>query len=259
MSLLISTQAEVLKIKRTSSFWLSILGALFVPVIFFCIFTFNPDDDALKGFSTEPWKKMFFLGWEFFSAFTLPMYIILIATLLPQIEVKNNTWKQVFASPQSLANIFFSKFAVVNIMVISCFLLYNVFMLLTGVIVNLMNSRFPFLHNGIDVVLVIRLSFKFYISVLGIIAFQYYLSLRFKNFVAPIGIGLALVIGGVIVFNLHWKHVYTFPYAYPLITSGLSRQTGRPFLETHEWYSLGYFVFFMLLGFWDMKMRKEKG
>ena len=259
MSFIISTQTEVLKIKRTSSFWLSILGAAFVPVIFFCIFTFNPDDDALKGFSTEPWKKMFLLGWEFFSAFTLPMYIILISTLLPQIEVKNNTWKQVFASPQSLANIFFSKFAAINLLIISCLLLYNVFMILTGIIVNLMNPKFPFLHNSLDLALVLWLSFKFYISVLGIIAIQYYLSLRFKNFVAPIGIGLALVIGGVIVFNLHWTHVDKFPYAYSMITSVLVKQTARPFLETHEWYSLGYCAFFMLVGFWDMKLRKEKG
>lgn len=259
MSLLISTQAEVLKTKRTVSFWLSILGSLFIPGIFFCIFTFNPVDNGLKDFSTDPWRKMFLLGWEFFSAFTLPMYIILISTLLPQIEVKNNTWKQVFASPQSLANIYFSKFAVVNIMIISCFLLYNMFMLFTGVIVNLMNPSFPFLHSTIDVALLIRLSFKFYISVLGIIAIQYYLSLRFKNFVAPIGIGLALVITGVIVFNLHWQHVNKFPYAHSMITSVTVKQTGRPFLETHELYSLGYFVFFTLLGFLDMKMRKEKG
>ena len=259
MSFIISTQAEVLKIKRTSSFWLSLLGAAFVPAIFFCIFTFNPNDDALKSFATDPWKKMFYLGWEFFSAFTLPMYIILISTLLAQIEVKNNTWKQVFASPQTLANIFFSKFAAINLLIISCLLLYNVFMILTGVIANMMNPRFPFLHNSVDLALLLWLSFKFYISVLGIIALQYCLSLRFKNFVAPIGVGLALVIGGVILFNLHWSHVNKFPYTYSMITSGLVKQAGRPILETHEWYSLGYLAFFMLLGFWDMKMRKEKG
>jgi hypothetical protein len=259
MSFIISTQAEVLKIKRTASFWLSILGAVFVPGIFLLIFIFNPNDNALKDFSTEPWQKMFFLGWEFFAAFTLLVYIILISTLLPQIEFKNNTWKQVFASPQSLANIYFSKFAAVHIMIISCFLLYNLFMILTGVIVNLMNARFPFLHSSIDPALLLWLSFKFYISILGITAIQYFLSLRFKNFVAPIGIGLALVIVGVIAFNGHWYYADKFPYAFPIITSGLVKETGRPFLENHEWYSIGYLVFFMLLGFTDMKMRKEKG
>jgi lantibiotic transport system permease protein len=259
MSFIISTQAEVLKIKRTASFWLSILGAVFVPGIFFLIFTFNPNDGALKDFTTEPWQKMFYLGWEFFCAFTLPMYIILISTLLPQIEVKNNTWKQVFASPQSIGNIFFSKFAAVHIMIISCFLLYNAFMILTGVIVNLMNPKFPFLHNSIHLTLLLWLSFKFYISILGITAIQFYLSLRFKNFVAPIGIGLALVIGAITALNLHWEYIDKYPYAFPIITSNLVKKEGRPFLENHEWYSIGYFVFFMLLGFLDMKMRKEKG
>src|SRR5689334_16845151 len=127
MSFIISVQSEVLKTKRTASFWLSILAAAFVPIIFFCIFTFNPDDGGLKGFEVDPWKKMFLLGWEFFCAFTLPMYIILISTLIPQIEIRNNTWKQVFASPQSMGNIFFSKFASIHLMILFCFLLFNTF------------------------------------------------------------------------------------------------------------------------------------
>jgi len=259
MSFFISTQAEILKIKRTSSFWLTILGALFVPGIFFLIFTFNPNDNALKDFSTGPWEKIFLLGWEFFSAFTLPMFIILISTLLPQIEVRNNTWKQVFASPQSIANIFFSKFAAVHIMILSCIVLYNLFLILTGIIVNAMNPRFPFLHNGIDLALVLRLSFKYYVSVLAITAIQYCLSLRFKNFVAPVGIGLALVIAAVTAVNLHWEYADRFPYAFPIITAGLVKEEGRPLLENHEWYSIAYCALFMLLGFFDMRMRKEKG
>jgi lantibiotic transport system permease protein len=122
-----------------------------------------------------------------------------------------------------------------------------------------MNARFPFLHNGIDFGLLLWLNFKFYISILGITAIQFYLSLRFKNFVAPIGIGLALVIGAITALNLHWEYIDKYPYAFPIITSNLVKKEGRPFLENHEWYSIVYFIFFMLLGFLDMKMRKEKG
>jgi hypothetical protein len=35
--------------------------------------------------------------------------------------------------------------------------------------------------------------------------------------------------------------------------------TAHPFLVNHEWNSLGYFVFFTLLGFLDLRYRKEKG
>jgi len=259
MSFIISAQAEVLKTKRTASFWLSILAAAFVPGIFFLVFTFNPGDGAVRDFAAEPWRKIFYLGWEFFSAFALPMYIILISTLIPQIEIKNNTWKQVFASPQSLGNIFFSKFAAIHLMILFCFLLFNVFMILTGVLANLGNSKFPFLHTRIDLLLLLRLSVKTYISILGITAIQYFLSLRFKNFVAPVGIGLALVIGGIVALNLHWVHLYKFPYTYPILTANSVKKAGRPILENHEWNSIGYFAFFTLLAFVDMKMRKEKG
>jgi lantibiotic transport system permease protein len=259
MSFILSTQAEVLKTKRTASFWLSILGAAIIPGIFFLVFTFNPDDGAIRDFSTDAWGKMFYLGWEFFSAFALPMYIILISTLLPQIEVKNHTWKQVFASPQSLGNIYFSKFATIHLMILFCFVLFHVLMISVGVITNLMNPKFSFLHNSIDIGLLARLSLKIYISILGITAIQYWLSLRFKNFVAPVGIGLALVIGSFFALNFHWEHVYKYPYAFPFLSANLMKKAGRPFLENHEWNSIGYFVFFTLLGFLEMKMRKEKG
>lgn len=259
MSFIVSMQAEVLKTKRTASFWLSIIAAIFVPTIFSLIFAFNPSDDALRGLATQPWQKIFFLGWEVFSAFALPMYVILISTLIPQIEIRNNTWKQVFASPQSIGNIFFSKFVAVQVMILACFLLFNAFLILAGILANLVNQKFPFLHNNIDVIMLFRLNVKMYISLLGISAIQYFLSLRFKNFIVPIGIGLALVIAGIVGLNLHWQQIFKYPYAFPLLTSNFMKKTGRPFLENHEWNSIGYFAFFMLLGFFDMKMRKEKG
>jgi hypothetical protein len=259
MSFIISAQAEVLKTKRTASFWFSILGAGFVPAIFLLVFIFNPDDGAFKAFGTSPWRKMFSLAWQFFGAFALPAYIILISTLIPQIEIKNHTWKQVFASPQSLGNIYFSKFAAIHLMILFCFVLFNLFLILTGLAASMIDEKFQFLHYGIDLKMVLWSGAKEYISILGISAIQYFLSLRFKNFVAPIGIGLALVIGSIVALNLQWVHLYKLPYAYPILSADSLKATGRPFLENHELNSIGYFVFFTLLGFLDMKMRKEKG
>ncbi len=132
-------------------------------------------------------------------------------------------------------------------------------MILVGVAVNLFGTKFPFLDNSIDLGLLFLLSFKTYISILGISAIQYCLALRFKNFVVPVGIGLVLLVCGVIALNISWEHIYKYPYAYPMLTSDLMKKAGRPFLENHEWNSIGYFLFFLLIGFFDMKMRKQKG
>ncbi len=46
MSFIISTQSELLKTKRTASFWLSMIGAAFVPVLLFIVLFV--DSDAAK-------------------------------------------------------------------------------------------------------------------------------------------------------------------------------------------------------------------
>ncbi|HEU4608554.1 MAG TPA: ABC transporter permease, partial [Chitinophagaceae bacterium] len=164
-----------------------------------------------------------------------------------------------FASPQSMANIFFSKFLTIHLMILFCFVLFNCFMILSALTGNLINPKYTFLSRGIDWDMLLRLNLKVYISVLGISAIQYWLSLRFKNFIAPVGIGLALVIGSIIALNFHWEHIYKYPYSFPIVTYDFIQKDNRPFLENHEWNSIGYFLFFIILGFMDMNLRKEKG
>lgn len=258
MSFAISTRAELLKTKRTASFWLSVIGAALIPTILFLAYFFKPEG-SYKQLAQNPWGIHFMYGWQSLSAFLFPMYVILICTLIPQIEYKNNTWKQVFASPQSYADVFFSKFITIHMMIILCFLLFNFFMILTGVTINLIYSKFTFLDHSIDWKNLLRLNLKSYLSVLGISAIQYWVSLRFKNFIAPVGIGLALLVGSLIAVGFHWEHVFKIPFAHPSLTLQYIMLPNRPFLENHELNSIGYFVVFVLIGFLDMRFRKEKG
>jgi len=257
MSFIISTQAELLKTKRTASLWLSIIGAAIIPTILFLHLTIQPGD-AVKSLAADPWKKMIMMAWQVLAVLLIP-YIILISVLIPQIEFKNNTWKQVFASPQKISTIFFSKFLTIHIMICFCFILFNVLLIISGLMVNMVNPDFTFLHRSIDWETILRLNLKIYVSILGISAIQYCLSLRFKNFVAPVGIGLMLFIGGQVALSYHWVHVHQYPYAFPFLTYDSIMKTSGSFFENHEWNSLGFFVIFMLIGFLDMKTRKEKG
>ncbi|HZH94829.1 MAG TPA: ABC transporter permease, partial [Flavisolibacter sp.] len=179
MSFAIALQSEVLKTKRTASFWMSILGAAFIPAIFLIKLLLDPAEVA-PALKAAPWKMYFAIGWEGLSTFLFPMYIILVCALIPQIEFKNNTWKQVFASPQSTGQIYFSKFLTVHLMIFLCYLLFNVFMILFAVVVNLVHSEYTFLQQPIDWSTLMQLNAKTYISILGISAIQFWLSLRFK-------------------------------------------------------------------------------
>lgn len=258
MSFAIATSTELLKTRRSASFWLSIAGAAMIPGIFFLAYTFN-SKEIMEELRSAPWQRHFNMAWQFLSAFLFPMFVILVCTLIPQIEFKNNTWKQVFASPQSYGNIYFSKFLTIQILILFFYLLFNIFMLLSGAVVNLIHSGYTFLDNPVDWENLLKLNIKTYISILGISAIQYCLALRFKNFVAPTGIGLALLIFSMIAAGMGWKHVYKLPFSHPLLTLKYMDMPNRPFLENHEINSIIYFVVFLLIGFLDMHFRKEKG
>ena len=258
MSFAISLQSEVLKTKRSASFWLSIIAAGMMPVLFFLVHYFEPGG-SIKALAKDPWGTQFMWAWQSINFFIFPLFVILICALIPQIEFKNNTWKQVFASPQSLGNIYFSKFVTIHLMIFFFYLSFIALMMLSGVMTNLFDSRFHFLKNSIDWQALAKMTFKSYLSILGISAIQYWISLRFKNFIAPMGIGLALLVLAIIARQVGWQHVYKIPFAHPLLTQESFRKTGGPLIQNHEWNSVLYFVAFLLIGFFDQKFKREKG
>jgi len=258
MNFFISVRAELIKIKRSASLWICFLGAGFIPLIFLLNYTLQPDKN-FKRLAMFPWGIHFGIGWQAFSSFLLPMFIILICSLIPQIEFKNNTWKQVFASPQPLANVFFAKLLVIVVTIILLFLLFNFFLVMSAVLANLIIPQYGFLKSHVDIVTMWKLNWHIFLSVMGIIAFQYFLSLRFKNFIAAVGIGLALLIASMIAIPF-WDYAYTLPYAHPMLTmQNFASKTNQVALPKHEIYSVFYFIGFALIAFLDMKYRKERG
>ena len=258
MSFAFATRAELLKTKRTASVWLTVLGAGFIPAMLLAAYLVKPEG-SIQQMQQNPWGIHFKFGWNALSFFLFPMYIILISSLIPQIEYKNNTWKQVFAAPQSVGIIFFSKFVTIQLMLVLFFLLYNFFMIGAGVVANIIHPKYTFLHHAIGWRPLLQLNAKTFIATLGISAIQYVISLRFKNFIAPIGIGLALLVGSLIAMQVGWKHMYKLPYMHPALTLQSLTMPNRPALENHEWNAMICCALFLLLGFLDLRFRSEKG
>ena len=258
MSYTLSLQTEILKTRRSAAFWVCFLGSGFIPAIFTLMYSLRPDN-FVPRFKVQPWESHFLHGWQAFSAFLLPMFVILVCSMIPQIEYKNNTWKQVFASPQSLGNIFFSKFSTILLMIIFLFVMFNFFMIGSAVLVSVINKGYPFLRSSAQWDLILKMNLKTFVALLGIISIQYWLSLRLKNFIVPIAVGLALLITAMILMS--WEHIYKVPYAFPLLTfQSLSGQGLKGSLfQNHEFNSIGYFIVVTVLAFLDMKYRKERG
>ena len=93
MNLLITLRSEILKTKRTASFYLTLIGAAIVPAIF--LLNVLLDENGMDSTRKDPLNNIFKLLSEMNGAAFFPWFIILICKLLPQIEYINNTWKHV--------------------------------------------------------------------------------------------------------------------------------------------------------------------
>ena len=207
-----SFSSEWLKRKRSYTLPLVAGSAVFIPTIIF-LARFR-QIDALPSLYRAPrfWEGLWLQAWESMALMILPMAIMLVASLITQIEYRNNAWKQVHATPQPLTTIFTAKLAVILLLIVQLIAFFNIALYLAGILpalifrtVDAPASPLPFEHF-------LKRDLAFMIDVLPIVALQYLLALRLKSFVAPLGIGMALWI--LSVGTVRWKYNYLIPYSY---------------------------------------------
>ena len=249
-------KAELLKSKRSAAVRLTLIGSAFIPFVFLIMYVFKPDH-FIASVSPNPWIEHYVGGFQSGAVFLLPMFIILITSLMTQIETRNNAWKQVFASPVSITSVILAKFIIVQAIIISCFILFDVYMGLSAVAANLINPGYNFLSTHIDMNAVLMYTLKIYLATLAISAIQFWISLRFKNYILPLGIGMALLITGMIV--MRWEYIYLYPYAYPMLSFMASVKLHQNWVVQHEYISVCYAVPILVLAIIDVNMFKEKG
>jgi hypothetical protein len=252
MKLLTTLRAEVLKTKRTASFYFTLIGAAPIPLIFLLnVFTGGGDLQAVRY---DPLNAIFELGAERSGLVFLPVFVILVCTLLPQIEYRNNTWKQVFAAPQTKGNVFLSKFLNINLLVVLFLFANLVFMSVAVVVTHFVDPALNLLHQPFDAPRLLVRTVNTYVTILGVCAFQFWLGLRFRNFIIPTAVGLGLWFTGMMMtFEFKSDLVTVFPYSlqtFPFI------QQLQPKMSQVAWTSVGYAGLFLVLGFLDFRRRR---
>lgn len=252
-----SLRSELLKTKRTSVIWLTILAAAFIPAINCMILIMRPLVFVEK-FKADPWISFFRSNWKNGSSIILPMFVILIINAITQIEYKNNTWKQVYASPRKYADIFFSKYLIVHFYLFLFFIFFNSFLLLAGCITGWVNSAYQFNSTPFPVSYVIKICARLYLGILAVTAIQYWSSVRFRNFIVPLGIGIGLWIVGLTLMD--WEGIVYYPYIYSTFIFFSDSPHPSPaslsLLLTNSTIS---FILAIALGFWNIYNLKERG
>jgi len=251
-----NTRSEILKCRNSAALWLTIGGAAFIPIVNTIKCVAKPEY-FLPKFQQDPWSTWLDHNWQIASGFFLTMYVICVTSLVVQIEFRSNGWKQLFASPRSFADIYFSKVLTIFMIVAGCFALFNIFLILSGYITGILNSGYGFSNHEIPWESVLGVAMKMFMSVLSMTAIQYILSLRFKNFIIPMGIGLGLFTTGFMIRQ--WELIDYYPYMHPFLVyfknPGLPSDSGNDALM----HSAVGCILVLAAGYINMLTWKERG
>jgi hypothetical protein len=251
MNLLISLRSELLKAKRTAAFYLAFGTGIFGVLI--CMLDFITDgipaDSRAIVFDVMMTDKFQV------SAFLIfPLFIILACTLLAQIEYKNNAWKQVFSSPQPKWMVFITKFLTVQLLILVFLFTDLLLMFLGAVLLHFMEPDLGVLGQPLEKDEIFKIRAITYVALLPMSAMQFWLGLRFKNFVTPIGVGIALwITGSMLVLEIKADFAEYFPYSYPAMSNFSKNHVG---IDSYFWFALGYSGLFMIAGFLDFRRNR---
>jgi len=258
---LINYRVELVKLKNSFAIWLVILGAAFIPFFFFLNHIYEWKDYLPKR-GENPWNEYFRKAFNGVHFTFLPLLIVLLITLLLNIEHKSNTWKHILTLPVSKATIFFSKYLVLLTLMFLFYVLLITFLLSGGIFLSLWKTEFNFLkyspsyfHGSIhsDIATFIIRSF---ISTFAIVSIHFWLSFRLKNLFPNILIGLAGVVVAVSIYIPHWPSIIYWPYAFPVLMCNFI--PGTNLLSNFHLNSLIYFLVLFVLSYHDFT-KKFKG
>ena len=251
MSFIYSFQSEWLKKKHSAAAALVWLGAFLIPVILVLIRLKNFKTLAAANASTGGWDWLYKLGWQFMATFLLPLGVMLATSLITQIEYRNNTWKQALAAPQNISTLFFSKLSIILVMLLQFFILYNIGIYLAGVLPALFKGV-PYPHAAFPYYKYLTGSAWFFIDCLPIVGLQYLISLQFRNFLVPLGVGIGLYVASMVA--VQWEYGYTIPYSYSTLEFFKDKS---PNPHIHLW-AIMYFILFIGTSYILFSLKKDK-
>lgn len=254
-ALIRSFRSEWLKQKGSLASWLVIAGAFFTPAIIAAARLVRHRGLAAVAAAPDFWEKHWRSSWESMAIFLLPLGAVLATSLIAQLEFRNNCWKLLHTTPQRYGVIFAAKLAVVLVLMAEFLVLFNVGIYLSAILPGLLWGA-PWPREPIPHLSFLVDNLGYAVACLPIVALQFLLSLRFRNFLVSIGAGLGLWILSIAVLN--WPYGRYVPYTYcsyhflkdsPKITQVVQVVP----------YALTYFAVFIVAAYVLYARQEEKG
>ncbi|HEX8327167.1 MAG TPA: ABC transporter permease [Hymenobacter sp.] len=248
--------ADFLKLRRTPALWLTLAGGALPVLLNFCIIYFKGHQIIAKG--ADGWVKYASMSWQT-AAVLLPLFVVLLTSLVVSVENQSEGWKHLFALPVGRVPVWLSKLLVLLALNLLAQLLFVGLMLAAGYLLEVLRPELHLSQFSPPFQVLGRLLVRTYVATLGIVGVQYVLGKWQKGFVLPVAVGMAGWVAGLTL--LRWEHVGWVPYAGPYLTlSSTTQLKGQPWaaaaaLAPHEWYHLVWFGAAVVLGYVVLRWR----
>ncbi|HWD88838.1 MAG TPA: ABC transporter permease [Mucilaginibacter sp.] len=213
---ILSFRSEFYKTRKTAAFWSSVILPLVICFLLFIGF-FSHSDRLAKQPGAVLWFQFAGAILGVMGSLLLPMLIVFIGYSVNNIEHKAETWKTLFSLPISKLAVYSAKYFYALFLVIICLALFLLFTLGFGNLLSMLKPALKFNEYHIESLLA-KIYFKLLLSSLGILSIQFLLSLLFRDFLKPMGIGFAATIAGVILAGTGWQYAYLYPYSHAMLT-----------------------------------------
>lgn len=259
---LLSLQSEFYKSRKTLGFWSAILLPLII-ILLVSIGFFMKADKLAAMAPGQLWGQFFAIPIGIMGTLLLPMFIVFVAYSVNSIEHKSDTWKTLFTLPIAKWSIYSAKFLYAVFLIFISLMLFATFTWAFGNLLGIIQPKLKFSGYHMEKEL-FQVYLKLFMASMGILSLQFIMSLLWKDFLKPMGIGfVGVIVGVILVTAAKWEYAYTFPYSQPLLaimsmSKKIRNTVGVNVFSNDVYYSLGTAVVIFFIGYFIVERKSIK-
>ena len=201
--------AELLKTRRTLTFWLALLAPLSVMLLVLALYF---QQSELRAHQNDLWHMLIQTSLVVWSLLMLPLFITLETGLLSALEHHNKTWKQLYALPVPRWTVYASKQVIALGLIGLSMTVLAAMIVGAGLSFRVIKPDWSF-DAPIPWMTLLQSVTLAYLASWLIISLHLWVSARWPSFVAAMGVGIVTTVAGVIFINSDWAKVY--PWTLP--------------------------------------------
>jgi hypothetical protein len=245
-----SILAEWQKAKGSMALWLAVLGTVFNVFLFAGVALVQHPPDL-------NWSAYLAIHYQGISTMMLPLFVIILCSLVHDLEHRNGHWELLQTSPVAPGALYLSKWIFMLQLFVVAHIVFVLGLLGTGFALGWLIDDFIALRQKPDWSELLQLIGLTIASVLGILSVHHWLSLAFSRFIVPLTIGILGFVVTLLLQNGGWDYLWLLPYAPPLEYVRYWEQLPQPTwlgIYSGIWVSFGYGALALIGGyFWFLR------